>query len=117
MNVVYKYRLMPGSPSVVEMPKYARVVYVGAQDDGPVLWALVDTEQPIERREFWVYGTGHTIDVSRPKVHIGTCQTESGLVWHVFELDADREWAQGVFSASSVSTSWSSDDPPSVSHE
>jgi hypothetical protein len=118
MNVVYKYRLMPSTPVVVEMPRYSRVIHVGAQDDGPVLWALVDTDQPKERFEFWVYGTGHPIDVARPKLHLGSVQTESGFVWHVFAVDKDREWAASVFpKASSVSDSMSSAEPPSVSHE
>lgn len=103
-HYVYKFRLMPGTPVRVEMPKYSHVVHVGSQDDGPVLWAIVDTEQPMETREFWVYGTGHLIDVERPKVHVGSCHTEAGLVWHVFEADKDREWAEGLFKTAAPSS-------------
>lgn len=97
MNVVYKYRLMPGSPSVVTMvvtmPRLAKVIHVGSQYDGPVLWALVDTSQPDEERSFWVYGTGHPITEADPWIgmtHHGTVQTESGLVWHIFEKPIER---------------------------
>lgn len=89
MSTVYKYRLTPGSRSVVEMPKYATILHVGSQDDGPVLWARVE-DRPLEQREFYVYGTGHPIDDTIEMRFVGTCQTESGFVWHVFEKPIER---------------------------
>lgn len=86
MDVIYKYPLMPVTPALVGMPKGARIIHVGSQGDAPVLWALVDPEQPKEMREFWIYGTGHRIDHTEHK-YLGTCQTKGGFVWHVFERE------------------------------
>lgn len=91
MSVIYKYRLAPSTPVEVEMPKYARILYVGSQDDGPVVWALVDPRLAPETRTFYVYGTGHPIDDTLGLDYIGTCQTESGFVWHVCEKPIQRD--------------------------
>ena len=59
------------------------------------IWAMVETTNSVESREFYVYGTGHEInvDVERLK-HLGTFQIPSDnpylpspLVFHVFELE------------------------------
>ena len=84
MQTVHKFRLSPGNPVTVEMPNLAHIIHVGTQDDGPVLWAWVDTDQPMTQREYYVFGTGHPMPSEPQLHHIGTCQTESGFVWHVF---------------------------------
>jgi hypothetical protein len=89
LTTIYKYPLSPGNPITVEMPKYARILAVGAQGDGPVIWALVDPT-PEETRTFYVYGTGHNAYEAPDLTYIGTCQTDSGLVWHVFEKPVER---------------------------
>ena len=92
-RVVWKYPLYPGSPTVVSMPAGAQIIHVGSQNDGPVLFALVDPERNHrelrERRDFFVYGTGHPI-VEEGLTYIGSVQVPlesvpSELVWHVFE--------------------------------
>jgi hypothetical protein len=88
MRTVYKYRLLPGTPSVLEVPVGAIFRYLGSQDSGPVLWFEVDTSAPSEQREFFVYGTGHPISES-DLVYLGSVQAFdpflSELVWHVYE--------------------------------
>ena len=73
------------------MPKAAKILSVGAQasaqgDQRLMLWAEVDTDQPMEQRQIEVFGTGHEIPqgmgVSRE--FIGTVIVSS-LVWHVYE--------------------------------
>lgn len=90
MSLVYKYPLTPGNPIVIALPRFATVLHIGAQDDGPVVWARVDPSREPEARKFYVYGTGHPIDDSVALHYLGTCQTESGLVWHVFEKPIER---------------------------
>jgi hypothetical protein len=88
-GVVYKYPLHPATPCVVAMPRFAQILHVGSQDDGPVLWALVDQAQEPEGRRFFIYGTGHPIAEEGLR-YTGSCQTESGFVWHVFERPLER---------------------------
>ena len=71
------------------MPRFATIRHVGAQDDGPVLWAEVDERHAPEGRQFFIYGTGHPISEEGLR-YIGTCQTESGFVWHVYERPIER---------------------------
>ena len=70
------------------IPRGAKLLAVQAQNEGPCLWALVDTKQPKESRTFEIYGTGHTMpkDLSN-RVYLGTFQLDSGrFVGHVFEV-------------------------------
>jgi hypothetical protein len=71
------------------MPRFSRILHIGSQDDGPVIWALVDPGQPPEERVFFVYGTGHPFDDTGLEYR-GTTQTESGFLWHVFEKPIER---------------------------
>lgn len=86
-KTVWKFPLLPQSPSVVSMPRSAAVIHVGDNgDSGPVLWAIVETDAQLVDREFWVYGTDHELPSGITKRdHLGSVQTPSGLVWHVFE--------------------------------
>ena len=92
MRTVWKFPLYPSPPPlsftgdvVVWMPQGAQVLTVQAQEDVPVLWALVDTEAVSGPRHFLVVGTGH--DMGDPAVrYVGTVQLfGGGLVLHVFE--------------------------------
>ena len=86
---IQKYRLMPGTPIPLDLPRDAIFRAVGSQDDGPVLWFEVETTATLERREFFVYGTGHAI-IEDGLSYLGTTQTDEGLVWHVYERPPRR---------------------------
>lgn len=84
MVTIHKYPLEPGQSSILA-PKGARMLSVAAQGDQPCVWALVDTDQPIERREITFIGTGWDMQES-PGRFVGTCTTYGGkFVWHLFD--------------------------------
>jgi hypothetical protein len=72
------------------MPSGAKILAVGLQDNKPVLWAEVETENAEEIRFFSTVGTGQMIHASGvERIYIGTFQiigSISTLVGHVFEL-------------------------------
>ena len=86
MKTVWKFPILPGE--TVEMPLGAEVISIGEQGAGCVLWALVDSDEPIRtKRSFVVAGTGHTIDKPLGRF-IGTVQFRNGLVFHFWEAVA-----------------------------
>jgi hypothetical protein len=81
MKTIYKYNLsLPGSKA---MPLGSTIVKVGIQNGQCCIWALVDTNAPIEERRFVIVGTGHELDDNM--VYVGTV-FEEPFVWHVMEL-------------------------------
>lgn len=104
MKVVYKYKVKSPGLFHIKMPENAEILKVDAQKIGRYdtayeggykkegfVWALVDTDNPLEKRQFMSVFTGEEISEERwEKVdHIGTYIVErSGmvLVCHLFEL-------------------------------
>jgi hypothetical protein len=82
MKTIYKYPI-DASLAALEMHSGAIPLTVQLQDGRPYLWALVDTEQPKELRDFEIYGTGHPIDTNIFS-YVGTFQMSDGLVFHFF---------------------------------
>lgn len=58
MKVIYKYRLPFMEKAKVEMPRGASVIRIDGLDGALWIWAVVDTEQPLEVREFELFKTG-----------------------------------------------------------
>ncbi len=91
INTIRKYEIIPeGHTRVVciKMPESAKVLHVAAQGSSMFLWAMVDTNRPMQERKFEVYSTGHAMLVGRPTrlKHLGTTMLAGGsLVFHVFE--------------------------------
>lgn len=87
MQTIYKYPLRSQNHSL-EMPKGAQILAVHSQGDIPTIWALVDSEAPLEGRHFITFGTGWEVKTPHGKrlSHVGTAITLGGLVWHVFEV-------------------------------
>ena len=82
MKKIYKYNIAIGDFEV-EMQDCATILDVQVQDGVPVMWALIDTNEKMIKREFTIVGTGHDCQVA-PKDYIGTFQMGM-LVWHLFE--------------------------------
>jgi hypothetical protein len=84
MQRIYKYPLLILDEQEVEMPMGAGLMTVQMQNGQPCLWALVDTENTLEKRKVLIRGTGHpAVDVGR---YISTFQMKGGeLVFHAFE--------------------------------
>lgn len=88
MISVWKFDVPVGDEVAVAMPRGAVVVHVGTQRDEPRLWALVDTEAPVEVRRFLVVGTGHPVRAEAADLrHVGTwTMFDDALVFHLFEV-------------------------------
>lgn len=84
MRTIWKFEIPISDAFSIPMPRAAKVLAVGEQNHGLVMWADVSTNQPKLPRRFSVRGTGnpipHTYDA-----YIGTVQMSNGLVWHVYE--------------------------------
>lgn len=95
---IWKFTLAVTDRQSVVMPRDARVLSVGAQDDPTgatvQLWAEVDPTADREQRYFAIVGTGNPrprdpdAPTSRPGgSFLGTVITAGGaLVWHVYEV-------------------------------
>jgi len=86
-KVIWKYELETEDLVKVEMPIGAEILALQTQNDKPCLWVSVDPNQKLERRDFQIVGTGHTMfDTSLRRKYIGTYQLQGGLlVFHLFE--------------------------------
>lgn len=98
MLTIFKYAVrIDDRPIPIEMPWGARILHVAAQGDKlyPYLWALVDTEERLVERVFFLVGTGqpcegiveppHEPIPPKPSNYIGTAHC-GAYVWHVFEV-------------------------------
>lgn len=89
-KVIYKYKLMVVDQNLIEMPKGAIILSVQAQENEPVIWALVNPKNKLEQREFRIFGTGNPLPSDIMNfIYIGTFQIETlgGLfVGHLHEL-------------------------------
>lgn len=89
-HYVFKYPLQMTDMNHISMPKDAKLLHVGVQMEGPMLWALVDPNQPTVMRQIRIAGTGHPIsfnEVNHILRHVGTFLVNAGtLVFHVFDF-------------------------------
>lgn len=89
MKTIYKYALNVGT-NTLYLPKDAQVLSTGVQNGRDiVIWAIVDTEDPLDIRYFDVYVTG-TFRLYTPVERldfIGTIMLDSKEVVHVFEVN------------------------------
>lgn len=84
MRTVYKYPIQVTDEFDLQLPQGAEILHVAAQNYKPYLWALVDPDQPIEKRRFAVRGTGHPVDEHLQ--HLGTfLLADDTFVGHLFE--------------------------------
>ena len=91
MFSVWKFELVAADSPVVRMPEGAEVLSVaerGEFGNRLDMWALVDTDAPLQDRRFRVVGAGHSFSDAEDCRFVATVQTDVGLVWHVFEAEA-----------------------------
>ena len=87
MKTIWKYEIILGGRVKIDMPKDATMLHFEVQREIPRLWALVDSDNKTEPREFVIVGTGHSIDKGLNLKYIGTTlMMEDRLVWHLFEV-------------------------------
>lgn len=88
MNNIWKFTLEVTGEQTLSMPIGARILTAQVQNTQLgtkqiCLWAIVNKRNGIEDRKFYIYGTGHNIDIKN-KEYIATVQEEN-LVWHIFQ--------------------------------
>src|SRR5213595_3614843 len=91
VKVIYKYRLPFMEVATVEMPKGAQVIRVDGLDGALWIWAVVDTDEPIVKREFHLFKTGAVLDdASEWYYHgCGAIKIQMELMLYVFE----KQWS------------------------
>lgn len=82
-RTIWKFPLAITDQQAISMPSYADIVSVQRQGDSLCLWAIVAPENPQQRRDIRIVGTGHPMPDDR-LVFIATVQ-DGPFVWHVFE--------------------------------
>ena len=82
MKTIWKFQILFLIKGNLTMPEKAKIVSVQMQGEIPTLWAEVDTDAPVEKRQFVFYGTGHRQDEG---CYIGTFQSPP-FVWHLYEV-------------------------------
>lgn len=89
---IYKYPLPLTDVATIEMPQGAYVLSAQVQRGDLFIWAMVNPDNPREKRHFRIAGTGHVLEGgSSDYLFIDTVQLSDGvLVLHVFE-DATRD--------------------------
>lgn len=85
MRTVWKFPIGYPDRLDLEVPLGAEFIHFDMQGTTPTLWALVNSDNPVQRRSLRMIGTGHELPESRYN-HIGSCiDANTGLVWHLFE--------------------------------
>lgn len=97
-STIWKFDMRITDEQTLEIPQGAHILSVQQQDPQQPecisLWALCHPGNPVERRKFNIYGTGHPL---HPPIgdYIGTVLIYGGVqVYHVFEVTDDKETKQ-----------------------
>jgi hypothetical protein len=89
MKKIFKYRLPFMEVATVEMPYDAHVIRIDGLDGALWIWAIVDTDAPIEKREFLLFKTGAQMpdDILSDYVYLGcgAIFVQMELMMYVFE--------------------------------
>ena len=88
MKTIWKYKIPLEDKFSLELPKDAVILTVQIQQGVPQLWVMVNTENEVEKRYFWLQGTGQEIyETDRVMKYINTFQLYgSALILHLFEV-------------------------------
>lgn len=83
MKTIWKFILDIAEEQIIDMPYGAKILATHVQGPSIVIWAEVNTNAILEKRKFFIYGTGHEYEKLNG-IYLGTCQI-SGFVWHVYD--------------------------------
>lgn len=92
MKQIWKYNLQERAETLVHAPESWEPLHLAYQSQGlirtPVVWAKVETRDPLIPRRIRCYGTGWNIP-DDPGRYLGTLQDPDGLVFHYFEAKTE----------------------------
>jgi hypothetical protein len=95
MITIHKYQFELGNHIEIEMPCGSQILCVQEQNDKWVMWAMVNTEQPVIKRSFKGYWTGEELpDMFLTHLYIATVQDL--YVWHIFEVINVAPTTEGI---------------------
>lgn len=85
---IYKYTFPFTDEVIITMPRGAKVLSFGNQNEKPALWALVDPTEEMVNHLFRFAGTGHPIAYPPEALSfVGTAHFAGGaIVFHLFEI-------------------------------
>ena len=86
-TVIWKFLVTSPVPGEIEMPTGAEILHVDMQYGNVYMWAKVDPDAALIKREFMIEGTGQPPNRRLDDAtHLGTTSL-GGMVWHVFEIE------------------------------
>jgi len=80
-KTIWKFEI-PDSRSLIDMPVGAQVIRVAKQGAADCIWAIVESDNALEKRLFALIGTGQVIPPDGR--YLGTWD-DGPFVWHLFE--------------------------------
>jgi hypothetical protein len=90
MKTIWKFPLEVTDCQTIKVPRYAGFLCVKAQNDTPVTYWGVDTDETDSNfYVFYIFGTGHPIpkDMKAPYYIDSVICNDGQLVWHIFSKD------------------------------
>lgn len=97
MITIYKYQLSIRDCGYLEIPKRAKILSCQTQYNAELereiicIWAIINTENPLERKYFYIFGTGQELKYegySNLK-YLNTCKLhKDSLTLHIFEEES-----------------------------
>ena len=88
MLTIYKYDApSPGTIRYIDLPQGAKIIRFGIQEREYFLWAIVETNNPTEEREFKTVATGRPLQET--DIYFGTLE-EDRFIWHLFEIKQEK---------------------------
>lgn len=91
MKAIHKFQLGMAEKASVMMPEGALVIRVGGIDGFLYLWAVVDTEAPMVKRDFLLFKTGAAMpdDILQTHSYLGCggIFVQMELMMYVWESD------------------------------
>lgn len=91
MKIIFKYDIKDTIKPTIDIHSGAKILSIQKQNDYFKLWALIDTDNPIIKRELLLIGTGVPFDLKYVDAinhgelnHLATVQ-DGCLVYHFFE--------------------------------
>lgn len=85
--VIFRYPFKVQPLFTLELPVGSSILHVGEKSDGSLnLWVLQAAgAAKLEKRTFYIFGTGHGIGTMENRKHIQTIIDRDDFVWHLFE--------------------------------
>lgn len=84
MYKIFKYPINVKHTFSIDLPKGYEILTLKYKDEEENLWILIDDEQPKEKVNFYIYGTGRVIENIDSKKYIDTF-ISGFFVWHLFK--------------------------------